>query len=155
MRKLSAMMLALALAATAAEARAGVYSDDLGKCLVRKATEADQSDLVLWVFSAMSRHPKVKPFSNFTPEQLEASNRKASELVTRLLTEDCRAETVVALKYERATSIESAFQLLGRVAMQQLMNHPDVSAGFEALGKHMDAAKFDELGREAGVPLGE
>ena len=42
------------LCAQPASVQAGVYSDDLAKCLVNKTTQKDQTDLLRWMFSAVA-----------------------------------------------------------------------------------------------------
>lgn len=144
---------AAALLALANGAGAGVYSDDMGKCLVKSSSAEDQVILVKWVFAAMSEHPAVKPMTKLTADEREGYNRQAAALMQRLMTIDCRKETVAALKYEGFSAIETAFSLLGEVAMRGLMTDPQVQKGMEGLGKAMDEKAFKELTNEAaGVP---
>lgn len=143
--------LACAIVAQCQYARAGVYADDLGKCLVKSSSTDDQIALVQWIYSAMSAHPAVKPYSNFTPEQIDAVTRKGSGLFERLLTVDCRAEAVAALKYEGPSALESGFSLLGQIAMRNLMSEPHVVQNLANLGKDADAAKMNALFAEAGL----
>lgn len=134
-------------------AEAGVYSDDLGKCLVKSSSPQDQSDLVVWVFSAMSLNPAVRAYTTLTDAQRDAMSRKAAALMTRLLTSDCRTEAVAALKYEGGAAIETSFSLLGEVAVRGLMNDPDVNKAMETLGGDMDKEKLQALLKEAGVAV--
>ena len=145
----------LALGAGAAgPAQAGVYSDDLAKCLVRSATPSDQTSFVIWAFSAMSAHPAVRQYSNFSDAQRTQLNRDVAKLYERLLTVDCHAETVAALKYEGAVGMEQSFSLLGQVAFRGLMTDPDVTKQFAALGQGLDVQKLESLGKEAGLQPG-
>ena len=41
-------------------ARAGVYADDLGKCLVNSTTKNDRQDLIRWLFVAAMDPPMVR-----------------------------------------------------------------------------------------------
>ncbi len=132
-------------------AHAGVYTDEMSKCLVRSATPQDQSDLVVWVFAAMSAHPSVKTYASMSETQREGITRKASALMERLLITSCRKETVEALKYEGSSAIEQSFGVLGQVAMRGLMGDPAVSQNFAKLGEYVDASKFEALAKEAGI----
>ena len=132
-------------------ARAGVFTDDMSKCLVHSASPEDQKDLVIWIFSAMSAHPAAAPYVKMSNDQRTVLNKKAAELMQRLLTSDCRKETVAALKYEGAISIQQAFGVLGQVAMQGLMTDPDVNKSMEGLGEAVDAERLGLLFKEAGV----
>lgn len=155
MRRLAtAALLTAALFATSSAAQAGVYSDDVAKCLVKSTSPTDQTDLILWIFAAMSSHPDVKPFSNISPKQRNEMDTKAAALVERLLTVDCRAEAVAALKYEGPSSMESSFSTLGQVAMRGLLSHPDVKGAIAGLYSHTDPAKFKALNDDAGITGG-
>jgi hypothetical protein len=150
-RSTAAMALALALVAPAA-ARAGVYADDLTRCLVKSASPADQITFVAWAFSAMSAHPAVKSYSTLTDAQRVDLNKQVGHLYERLMTVDCRAQTVAAIKYEGNSAIEQGFSVLGQTAFRGLMGDPAVAAVFSSLPKYMDMKKFEALGAEAGVP---
>lgn len=130
---------------------AGVYTDDLGKCLVRSSSADDQIALIKWVFLSMSAHPSVAPYSKFTPDDVAAINKAAGGLFQRLLTVDCRKEAVAALKYEGVSSLEGSFTLLGQIAMRGLMTDSHVAQNLASLGASVDAAKMKELFDEAGI----
>lgn len=42
-------------------AHAGLYADDLSRCLVDKTTTEDKNTLVRWVISTTTLHPAVAP----------------------------------------------------------------------------------------------
>lgn len=145
-----AALIALALAC-GQSAQAGVYSDDLGKCLVKSSSTDDQIVLVQWIFSAMTQHPAVQSMSNLTTEEQQGHNKKAAALMQRLMIVDCRKEAVAALKYEGSSSVETAFSLLGEVAMRGLMSDPHVQKSMESIGQALDEDAFKKLGEEAGA----
>lgn len=111
-RRFAAAAFAISLGAAGA-AQAGIYGDDLSKCLVRSSTPADQTTFVAWAFGAMSAHPAVRQYSNFTDAQRTELSKTVGKLFERLLTVDCHAETVAALKYEGAQGMEQSFSILG------------------------------------------
>lgn len=152
MVRFAAAAAALALLAQGSAAQAGVYTDDLSKCLVSSASADDRNAMLLWIFSSMSRQADVKPYSNFTEAQHDAIARKAAALTQRLLTVDCRKETVAAVRYEGAATMETAFGVLGQVAMRDLMTDPTVAAGMEKMGEYLEKDKLEALGKEAGLP---
>ncbi|WP_309644262.1 hypothetical protein [Phenylobacterium sp.] len=153
-RAAAAMMLILALWAPASLARAGVYTDDLAKCLVRSASDSDQEALVIWVFAAMGSHPSVQAYSSMTEVQRDAATKTAAQLMQRLVTVDCRTASIDALKYEGPSTLEAAFKVLGEVAMRGLMGNPKVAAGMARLGDHVDSASIEALFKDAGIDLG-
>ena len=40
---------------------AGVYADELAKCLVRSTTDADKTYLVRWLFASVSTRKRTEP----------------------------------------------------------------------------------------------
>jgi hypothetical protein len=149
LNRLTAAGLILLLGA--APASAGVYSDDLSKCLVAATDGEGQTQLIVWVFSIMTLNPAVAPYASVTDAQRQTINKNAGTLYSRLLTDTCRKQTVAALKYEGVSSIEHAFETLGGVAMRGLLNDPKVMAGMGALGAGFDKAAMADLAKEAGV----
>lgn len=136
-------------------ARAGVYSDDLGKCLVQSSSSADHAVLVRWMFAALSLNPVVQPMSTVTSQQRDETDKKVEVLFSRLLTRDCHTQAVNALKYEGTSAVEESFRLLGGVAARDLMTEPHVEKGMGALGVLFAAdEKFRALLTEAGIGHG-
>jgi hypothetical protein len=135
-------------------ASAGIYTDDLSKCLVKSSTVADQTVLVQWIFATLSLNPAVKPLSSITAEQRDDLARKTSGIMQRLILSDCHTEAVAAFKYEGpAVALGASFQLLGQVAVRGLMSDPLVVAGMQQLDKFSDKSKWVEIYKEAGVPV--
>jgi hypothetical protein len=141
----------LSAAMFASGASAGVYSDTLGKCLVAKSSPDDQMALIRWIFAAMTLHPGISNLSKVAPEQRVQFDGEAGQLFMRLLTVDCRDDTVKAIKYEGLSAISSAFEVIGRAAMTGIMNDPKVAEGLEGLTKGIDESKFTGLAEEAGL----
>ncbi len=147
-RRAAALALAMSLGLSGA-ARAGIYTDDLSKCLVKATTEADRLDLIIWIYGAMSVHPAVKSLSTITDAQRDASNHKAGDLLQRLLLQDCHAQTVDAIRYEGSGALQASFSVLGQVAMVGLMQDKTVLGDIQGIVKYVDNDKFAALGREA------
>lgn len=138
----------LAIVLLAAPARAGVYADDMARCLVEKTTPEDRVALVRWMFSAAAAHPAVAAIANVTPEQLDASNKAIAGLFTRLLTDSCREQTTKALKYEGPATLQLSFQVLGQVAGSELFSSPEVAQAMSGLEKYADNEKIEALTKE-------
>jgi hypothetical protein len=140
------------LVMSATPTHAGVYADDLTKCIVNKSSVSDQTILIQWIFSAMSSAPAVKSMITTTDAQHVQYNRQGADLFSRLILTDCRAEALAVMKYEGVASFEQSFQILGEVAMRGLMTDPAVQKQMQQFGSYFDDSKFKELGKEAGLP---
>lgn len=143
------VLIAAAMAATSASA--GVYTDDLAKCLVKSSTEQDRVTLMRWFFVAMSSNPNVEPLTQITPDQRAASTKDGATLVERLVLDDCRPETLDALKYEGASTLEASFRVLGEVAARSLMTDPATAAEMQRVADYLDKGRWESLGVEAGI----
>lgn len=140
---------AILLASAAAPASAGVFSDDLARCLVSKTTAEDKTELARWVFAAVAQGDAVKDMIRVTPEQMQKHNRVFAQLMERLLTVDCRSAAVSAIRNEGDDAIESSFGVLGESAFNVLMSDPKVDEAMSGLAEVIDSAKFEELEKEA------
>ena len=132
-------------------ASAGVYTDDLSKCLVKSSSPADQSVLVQWMFATLALNPAVTPMSSVTPKQRDALNQQAAALYQRLSLSDCRSEIVAALKYEGTGVMEASFSVLGQVAARGLMSDPKVTTGMQEFETFFEKDKWSQLFQAAGL----
>src|SRR5690606_36147825 len=132
--------------------RAGVYSDDLTRCLVDKSTADDRAQMMQWMFVALSASPVTRDMAAISDARREDVNRGGATLFVRLITDTCRSQSVNALKYEGPLAFEAAFNTLGQVAARGLMADPAVIAELSKLDSYMDKTKLDALGQEAGLP---
>lgn len=144
-------LVAIGAIAISHPATASAYGDDLSKCLVQKTSDDDRTLFMQWTFAAMSASPAVKSMSSTTPAQREDYTRKASQLFQRLLTVDCRKETVNALKYDGVATFAESFRQLGEAAMDGLMKDPAVDAVFTELGAGIAGKEFVDLVTESGI----
>jgi hypothetical protein len=152
MRRLAAVLAAGAALTTGSIAHAGVYADDLAKCVVAASSPSDQTQFVTFIFMAISAHPAIKSYSNITDAQRADAAKQAGAFVERLLTKDCRAQAVAALKYEGPSAVEVAFEVLGQVAARSLFTDPAVEAMMNHVNDDRDASKIADLYKEAGLP---
>jgi hypothetical protein len=144
-------LTAALLVGFAHSAQAGIYTDDMAKCLVSKSSQADKDTLMRWMFVAMSANPAVKPLSNVNAAQRESYTRAAVALMERLVFKDCHTESLNAVKYEGAGAMSGSFQVLGQVAARGLMSDPAAIEALGELNKYSDQSKWEALGKEAGL----
>ena len=138
------LALGSALLTLSLPASAGLYADDLSRCLVEKTTAADKNALVRWVIATTTLHPAVQSLANVSVAERTRANRETALLFERLLTESCIAQTRQAAKYEGAAALQTGFQTLGQVAMAELFANPDVAKGLGELDKLIDAKKLQQ-----------
>ncbi|MHB8914272.1 MAG: hypothetical protein ACYC4K_00500 [Thiobacillus sp.] len=120
---------------------AGPYADAIGQCFANSTTGKDRIELARWVFASMALHPDVVSSSSITPQKREAINQSTGALFNRLLAESCAKEVKEAVKFEGQAALKTAFESLGKLAMQELMSNPAVGAGFSGFEKYVDMKK--------------
>jgi hypothetical protein len=153
MRRIAFALLAFGFVEFAAPASAGVFSDDLSRCLVNKTTDYDQRQLKRWMFSAFSLDPTLAPLARIDPQQRVQIRSAATAIYNRLLVSDCRKEAVAALKNEGSNALVPAFGVLGRATAQQIFKFPQADAEFDRFADGFDKEEVEKLFREAGVRL--
>lgn len=145
-RKSILTLIFLALASfISVSAQAGIYGDDMAKCLVRSTTAQDRSVLVKWIFAAAASNPEVKSMVSVSEGQRNRLNKSIAKLFERLLTDSCRKETRAAYKYEGKATISSSFNLLGQVAGRELFSDPSVTKSVSGLAQYIDQKKMNDL----------
>lgn len=137
-----AFLPALLCLAFSLPAHAGLYADDLSRCLVEKTTTEDKNTLVRWVISTTTLHPAVASLAKVGNEARTRINRDTARIFERLLTESCLEQTRQAVRVEGAAAIQSGFQTLGQVAMAEVFADPKVAAALAELDRHIDANRL-------------
>jgi hypothetical protein len=146
---------ALLLIGTGSSAQAGVFTDDLSRCLVTKSTQSDRDAFMAWMFSAVSANPALQKFTTLDRAKRDQIAADAAVVFQRLLIVDCRKEAVAALKAEGEDALTQSFGQLGQAATQQMFQSPQAQAELESLGKNFDKQKLKALFGEAGIAMKE
>jgi len=120
---------------------AGVYGDELSKCLVEHTSDDDKIVLTQWIYAIMSVHPSAAALAEVAEADRNAVAKKAGGVFENLLTMACKDSTTKAVRYEGIETLKSSFNVLGQIAMTTLMTHPKVSAESENFVKFVDLAK--------------
>ena len=141
--------IALITSLWAGTAWAGVYTDELSKCLVESTSTADRTALVKWLFTAASAHPAIASLSSVTAADIDAANQVTGILFMKLLTESCKTQTQKALRFEGPATIQLSFTVLGQVAGAELFSNPVVAKNMAGLEKFVDSKKIEALKSEA------
>ena len=124
---------------------AGPFTDDFAKCLVTKTTAQEKTDLVKWIYVTISFHPQLSQMSNLTAEDVEMANIRVADYMTSVFAYKCNDELNQAIKYEGEESVFYAFELLGELAMGELMQDQGVTAASELFIQYVDLSIFAEL----------
>ncbi|MDX1443848.1 MAG: hypothetical protein R3270_08770 [Gammaproteobacteria bacterium] len=141
---LVAALVAASTLATSPAAQAGPFTDELSRCLVRNTTDADRTQLIKWIYIAMSQHPKVSALAEVSASDAEKANEQTAALFMDLITNRCKSEAKDAIQYDGQVAFQQSFSVLGQVAMQGIMADPGVATYMGGLDKYLDEEKFEE-----------
>ena len=73
------------------------------------------------------------------------NNRSIALLFEDLLTVRCKQETAEALTFESEEAFASAFEVLGIVSMEKLIEHPTVISASENVINYIDLNKLSKI----------
>ena len=119
-------------------------TEQFAQCLVDGLTGKERKALAKWIFFAIAAHPEISTFSSATPQDIEDSDKFVGSLITRMLTEDCPAQ-LKAANAENPLALQSAFELVGQVAMQELMSNQNVTTSISNYSRYADLQKINAL----------
>ncbi len=126
-------------------ARSSQEAQRLGICLTDSLNGKERKNLAKWIYFGMSAHSIMRPYSNITRKEKEKLDKYVADLITRLLTKDCPKQTASAFKENGSEGLKYAFGVVGKVAMQELMNEPKVSRSLGAFEKYINKDKFKNV----------
>jgi hypothetical protein len=145
MKKLLPLLAALSFVCAPATASADIHTDDLSRCLLNATTNDDKLALMRWLFVQMAFHPVVADIARTTPESILSVDTRMARLFERLIAVDCRSQSIQAVKYGGNDPFGPSFEVLGKVAMTELMADDKVNAGLAGFTQHLNEAAFDGI----------
>ena len=124
---------------------AGPFGDEMAKCLVQSTNSKDNISLVRWIVRVYGEHPDSNDFINLSIKDKEKIDKEIAALFNRLLLEDCKKETKMALNYEGDQVLFTAFQILGQVAGRELNKEKIVAGAINKFINYVDYEKLEYL----------
>lgn len=152
MKTLFTIALATSIAFSGPVTAASTPIEATQTCLTDNTSGKDRKLLAKWIFLAMASHPEFQSLSTASAQVQEDTSRAFADLVTRLMTVDCRGQmqAMMAADADVSGAMKIAFAHLGQVAMQELMTNKDVDASISQFGKFIDEEKLSSaLGKKA------
>lgn len=135
------LMVVVVAALISFSATAGTHGDALATCLADSTSGKDRKDLARWMFLAMAAHPDMRELSAASKDAAEQASRSVGMLFTRLVAENCSTQVRALVKNEGPESLRTAFEFLGKLAMQELMTNREVNASITAIDRYIDRSK--------------
>jgi hypothetical protein len=117
----------------------------LAECLTMKSTGSDRIVFAGWMVSAMASAPQLQGLAVVSPQRRDELNRSLAHIFTRLITTDCSASARPLLKSGNTQAFGSAFEVFGRLAMQELTGNPEADRAMGEFAKYINDADFADL----------
>ena len=92
----------------------------------------------------MAAHPELSAYADTSPQDIEASDQYVGKVITRLLTVDCPDRLRKASAAD-AKAVQKAFELVGQVAMQELMTNQEVAQALSNYARYADTEKINKV----------
>ena len=124
---------------------AGPFGDEMAKCLVQSTNSKDNISLVRWIVRVYGEHPDSNDFINLSIKDKEKIDKEIAALFNRLLLEDCKKETKMALNYEGDQVLFTAFQIMGQVAGRELNKEKNVAEAINKFLNYIDTEKLEYI----------
>lgn len=119
-------------------------TNELANCLVDHLNGKERRNLAIWIFLSMATHPEIKSYSNASTKDVKESDEFVGKLITRLLTVDCSNNLKKAHSSD-PLAMQKAFELVGKVAMQELMANEDVMKSLINYAQYADLEKINKI----------
>jgi hypothetical protein len=116
----------------------------LGTCLVDSLNGKERKQLAKWIYFSIAAHPEMKSYSNISIDIRTDTDKYVGALVTRLLVEDCGSQLRDAQKMDPRAA-QKAFEMVGRVAMQEVMTNPDVATSISNYVRYVDQDRINSV----------
>ena len=123
---------------------ASTPTEQLGTCLIDTLNGKERKNLAKWIYFAIGSHPEIKSFMNATTDDIQKSDEYVGKLITKILTVDCPEELSAANKSD-PMAIQKAFELVGQVAMQELMANQDTMKALTNYVTYTDQEKINSI----------
>lgn len=119
-------------------------TQDLKTCLIDSLNGKERKQLAVSMFLAMSVHPGLKAYPVAADESKERVDKAIGKVITRLFVENCANEAKAARTVD-PLAIKKAFELVAKLAIQELVSNPEVKKEIVNYAKYLDQDKFKAL----------
>jgi hypothetical protein len=144
MKRTSLILTLLIGMAVAAPTFADSRTNELAACLTDNLSGKERKSLAKWIFFAIGTHPEIKSYSNATEKDIKDDDEYVGQLITRLLTVDCPAPLKAAYSTD-PMAIQKAFEVVGKVAMQELVTNQNVTKALTGYAQFADMVKISKV----------
>ncbi len=144
MKKIYLIFVVVLTLCTPLVVKAQTPTEALGSCLVDALNGKDRKQLAKWIYFAVAAHPEISSFTHATSKDIDATDQYIGILVTRLLTKDCPTKMKQA-NDTNPLALQQAFELVGQVAIQELMRDSAVMESITGYAKYTDMDKINSL----------
>lgn len=144
MKYIATIILTTAFLTAGAPALSQNSAKDLGPCMIDALNGKERKQLAKWIFFAIAAHPDINSYLNATADDISESDEQIGKLITRLLTSDC-PDQLRAVGQKDPLALQKSFELVGQVAMQELMTNKNVMQAITNYAQYADQEKINSV----------
>lgn len=138
MKTLLKYLAAILLSATCLSAYAAP-DEALTTCISDHSAGAERKALARWVVMALIHHPAIADKVTVDVGQVDASDREMAAIFEHLVL--ACAPQLRAARQRNPKALEDSFEVLGRLAMAEVMGDPRVDEAIRGYVKYVDLVK--------------
>ena len=144
---LTALLLAAFTLVPVHETFAAGAVQKLGVCLTDSLNGRERKHLAKWIFFSMAHHPEFSQYFNGSATDVDDTDQRTATIISRLLIEDC-PQVLRDATAEDTGAVAKAFELVGRVAMQELMADKSVNKALLNYTQYLDKERLSQVLRQ-------
>ncbi len=120
-------------------------AEALGQCFVMQTNGQDRLAVASWMLASLASAPQMADVAKVDPAKKTGFDQGMARLFTRLMTQDCAAQSSPLFKAKSETGFRTAGESLGKIAMQELLGNPAASAALGAYANYLNDADFKKM----------
>lgn len=106
----------------------------LSRCISDSTTGGERKDFARWIYVAISKHPELETLSNVPKDEADKARKNTANIFIDLLRERCHSEAQSAYSEHGQKVYRVTGEVLGRLAMQEVMRDPKVNSYLRTMG---------------------
>lgn len=120
-------------------------AEALGQCFVMQTNGHDRLAVARWMLGSLASAPQMAEVTRVDSAKKVELDQGMAKLFTRLMTQDCAALSRPLFKAKSEAGFTTAGEVLGKIAMQELLGNPEASAALGSYANYLDDSDFKKL----------
>lgn len=120
-------------------------AEALGQCFVMQTNGHDRLAVASWMLGSLASAPQMAEVAKVDSAKKVELDQAMAKLFTRLMTQDCAAQSRPLFKAKSEAGFRAAGEALGKIAVQELLGNPAASAALGSYANYLNDSDFKKL----------